>query len=145
MKLVLILILIIFSFSNIFAQERYVKPVDEAKKDASFFAFREKLITAVKSRDAKYVLSIVDKDIKNSFGGNDGIAEFKEWWKIESPNSEFWDEFLPVITNGGKFIYENGNKTKLFIAPYSFQGFPDYLDAFNYRVIFGSDVNLRSK
>src|SRR5687767_844593 len=137
MKLVLILILIIFSFSNIFAQERYVEPVDEAKKDASFYAFRAKLIAAVKSRDAKYVLSIVDKDIKNSFGGNDGIAEFKEWWKIGSSNSKFWTEFLPVITNGGKFFKEAGSKTKLFIAPYSFQDFPDDLDAFSYSVIFG--------
>ena len=34
-----------FGFFNISAQkERFVKPVDEAKKDASFFAFRTKLI-----------------------------------------------------------------------------------------------------
>jgi hypothetical protein len=33
--------------------ERYVKPVDEAKKDASFFAFREKLIAAAKMRAAR--------------------------------------------------------------------------------------------
>jgi uncharacterized membrane protein YqhA len=28
------------------AQERYVKPVDEASQDASFLAFRKKLIAA---------------------------------------------------------------------------------------------------
>ena len=94
-------------------------------------------------RDAKYILSIVDRDIKNSFGGNDGIEEFKKRWKINGSKSEFWDEFLPVITNGGKFIKEGTNK--LFFAPYSFNSFPDDLDAFSYSVIFGNNVNLRSK
>lgn len=144
MKTLLLCCFIFVGFIGISAQERYVKPVDEARKDASLLAFRTKLITAAKRRDAKYILSVVDKDIKNSFGGNDGIAEFKKSWKIESSKSKFWSKFLPVITNGGKFFSEGG-KTKLFIAPYSFEGFPDDLDAFNYSIIFGNNVNLRAK
>ena len=143
--LILLAIILPFVFSNVVLaqKERYVTPVDEAKNDASFYAFREKLVAAVKMRDAKYILSIVDRDIKNSFGGNDGIEEFKKRWKINGSKSEFWDEFLPVITNGGKFIKEGTNK--LFFAPYSFNSFPDDLDAFSYSVIFGNNVNLRSK
>lgn len=143
--LILLAIILPFAFSNVVMaqKERYVTPVDEAKNDASFYAFREKLVAAVKMRDAKYILSIVDRDIKNSFGGNDGIEEFKKRWKINGSKSEFWDEFLPVITNGGKFIKEGTNK--LFFAPYSFNSFPDDLDAFSYSVIFGNNVNLRSK
>lgn len=143
--LILLAIILPFAFSNVVLaqKERYVTPVDEAKNDASFYAFREKLVAAVKMRDAKYILSIVDRDIKNSFGGNDGIEEFKKRWKINGSKSEFWDEFLPVITNGGKFIKEGTNK--LFFAPYSFNSFPDDLDAFSYSVIFGNNVNLRSK
>ena len=143
--LILLSMILPFAFSNVVLaqKERYVTPVDEAKNDASFYAFREKLVAAVKMRDAKYILSIVDRDIKNSFGGNDGIEEFKKRWKINGSKSEFWDEFLPVITNGGKFIKEGTNK--LFFAPYSFNSFPDDLDAFSYSVIFGNNVNLRSK
>lgn len=143
--LILLAIILLFAFSNVVMaqKERYVTPVDEAKNDASFYAFREKLVAAVKKRDAKYISSIVDRDIKNSFGGNDGIEEFKKRWKINGSKSEFWDEFLPVITNGGKFIKEGTNK--LFFAPYSFNSFPDDLDAFSYSVIFGNNVNLRSK
>ena len=87
---------------------------------------------------------MVDPNIKNSFGGNDGIEEFKKNWKINSPTSDFWDEFLPVITGGGKFS-KGENNEKLFFAPYSFNSFPDDLDAFTYSVIFGNKVNLRSK
>lgn len=143
MKFLLIFFLTFFGFLNSAAQERFVKPVDEAEKDASFFIFRAKLIEAVKKRDAKYVLSVTDRQIKNSFGGNDGIAEFKKYWKINSPNSEFWTEFTPVINNGGSFVKETGNK--LFFAPYTFNSFPTDLDAFDYSAIFGSSVNVRAK
>ncbi len=143
MRIFLFFFFIVFGFFTLSAQERYVMPFDEAKKDESFFAFRTKLIEVAKKRDAKYILSIVDRNIKNSFGGNDGIEEFKKSWKINRSNSEFWNEFLSVITNGGKFIKEGNNK--LFFAPYTFTSFPEDLDAFSYSAIFGSDVNLRSK
>lgn len=144
MKFFLFFFFIVFGVVNFPAQERYVKFVDEAKKDASFLAFRTKLVEAAKKRDAKYILSIIDRDIKNSFGGNDGIEEFKKTWKISSPTSDFWNEFLPVITGGGKFT-EGEENVKLFFAPYSFNSFPDDLDAFSYSVIFGNKVNMRSK
>jgi len=143
MKSFLVFFFIIFGFSGLSAQERYVLPVDEAKKDASFFAFRSKLIEAAKKRDAKFVLSVVDRNIKNSFGGNDGIAEFKKAWKIDRPNSEFWIEFLRVINGGGSFIKDGSNK--LFFAPYTFNSFPENIDAFSHSVIFGKNVSLRSK
>lgn len=139
------LCLVVLIFSVSFAQERYVKPVDEAQKDASFFAFRTKLIEAVKKRDAKYILSIVDPKISNTFGDDDGIRYFRNVWKLNSPNSEFWNEFLIVITHGGTFTKEAGLKTKQFCAPYTFNSFPDDLDVFEYQAIFGDNVNLRSK
>ncbi len=123
------------------AQERFVKPVDEASKDPSFLAFRNKLIVAAERKDTSFLLSIVDPKIKNGFGGRDGIAYFKRDWKITSKNSKFWAEFLPVIKNGGKFE-DNG---KSFTAPYTFSFWPDDVDGFEYSAIFGSNVNLRKQ
>lgn len=143
MKTLLLFGFVVFGFFAVAAQERFVKPVDEAKKDASFLAFRTKLIAAAKRRDAKYILGIVDPKISNTFGGDDGIRYFKRVWKLESPKSEFWNEFLTVITNGGNFSEEGGNK--IFSAPYLFLSFPDDLDAFTYSAIFGNNVNLRTK
>jgi Bacterial SH3 domain. len=119
-------------------QERFVKPVDEAAKDASFTAFRKKLIAAIDRKDSKYILSIVASDIKNGFGGEDGIANFRKNWKIDRKGSKFWTEFSAVVKNGGKF-----NGRDLFTAPYSFDGFPSDLDVFEHSLIFGNNVNLR--
>lgn len=138
-----ILFLLIFGVSGSLAQERKVLPVDEGKRDASFSRFRQKTLQAAKRRDVKYILSIVDANIKNSFGGNDGIREFREMWKINRPQSKFWAEFITALSNGGTFDKES--KNKMFLAPYTFTGFPDDLDAFDYHAIFGNNVNLRSK
>jgi hypothetical protein len=143
MKILVVLCFAVFSIFNVSAQERYVRPVDEAKKDASFLAFRTKLIEAAKRRDAKYVLSIVDRNILSSYGGDGGVEEFKKMWELNSPNSKFWKEFLTVMTNGGTFSEEEGSK--IFSAPYTFNGFPEDLDAFDYSAIFGNNVNLRAK
>lgn len=130
-----------FSFGAA-AQERFLKPVDEGGKDASFKLFRDKLIAAVKKRDAKYVVSVLDPRIKNSFGDSNGVASFKKMWKIDSPNSKLWDELLFVLTHGGAFAQEGANKT--FIAPYVYSNFPEDLDAFEHSSIVGENVNLRA-
>ncbi|MDQ3087657.1 MAG: SH3 domain-containing protein [Acidobacteriota bacterium] len=121
-------------------KERFVRPVDEGKQDKSFSAFRVKLIEAVKKRDKKYLLSVLDPNVKNSFGGDGGIEEFKEMWEIDSSKSKLWDELRVVLSNGGGFQDKN-----TFAAPYSFVFFPADLDAFEQQVIFGNNVNLRAK
>lgn len=136
----LVFFLILGVLANIYAQERFVRPVDEGKRDKSFSEFRNKLIEAVKKRDKKYLLSILDPNIKASFGGDDGIKDFKAMWKIDSSKTKLWDELLKVLSNGGTFIDK-----KTFAAPYSFNAFPDDLDVFEYQMIFGNNVNLRAK
>lgn len=120
-------------------QERFVRPVDEASQDASFLAFRTKLIAAAERRDLKYVMGVMDPNIKLSFGGHEGLKGFRELYTKEA---DFWKVFLPVIKNGGKWLRERGSP-KIFSAPYSFSAFPDDLDAFEHNVIFGSNVRLR--
>jgi hypothetical protein len=137
------LALVLIFAASVLAQERYLKPVDDAKLDPAFLAFRTKLTAAVDRKDARYVLSIVDPNIKNGFGGEDGIVKFRRGWKLESPKSEFWPEFSKVIKNGGSFIGEGRNKMNYFGAPYVFANWLEDLDAFEHAVIFGSDVNLR--
>ena len=141
-KIIYISLLLLLGGSiNVSAQkERYVRPVDEGTKDKSFSVFRAKLIEAVKNRDKKYLLSILDPNIQASFGGDAGIADFKKMWKIDSSKSKLWDELRVVLSNGGTF-----SDKKTFAAPYSFNGFPEDLDAFEHQMIFGNNVNLRAK
>ena len=139
------LCLIIFCVSNAFSQqERFVRPVDEAAKNPSFRLFRDNLLKAANRRDVKYILSVVDANIENNFGGDVGFKNFKSSWKIESPKSKFWDEFITVISNGGAFYTEAGSRGT-FCAPYTFMKFPSDVDAFEYAVIFGNNVNLRAE
>jgi len=141
------LITLIFGFSiNIFAQERYLRPVDEGKSNASFSLFRKNLIKAVKKRDKKYLIGILDPNIKVSFGGDDGIEDFQNYWNLDTPDrSKLWDELLAALSNGGTFSKEETIKTKQFCAPYTFTSFPEDLDAFEHNVIFGNNVRLRAK
>lgn len=127
--------------SLVAAQERYLMPVDEGAKDASFLAFRNRLIAAVEKKDVKFLLSIIDPRIKIGFGGDDGIAEFKKYWKINHKGSRFWDEFSRVIKNGGKFDGSGKRIYSTFTAPYTFTSWPENVDA--YHAIIGRDVNLR--
>ena len=138
-KLAIVLILA----AAVFGQEKFIKPVDDAKLDPAFLTFRTRLIAAIDRKDAKYMLSIVDPNIKNGFGGEDGVVKFRKGWKLESPKSEFWAEFSKVIKNGGSFIGEGRNKMNHFAAPYIFSNWPEDVDSYEHSVIFGSDVNLR--
>ena len=78
--------------------------------------------------------------IKNSFGGNDGIAEFREVWKPETADSGIWDTLGTVLALGGSFQDENA-----FVAPYVFSRWPGQFDSFEHVAVIGSDVRVRSQ
>ncbi|MBK9163999.1 MAG: SH3 domain-containing protein [Acidobacteria bacterium] len=138
MKAVAIFWVMVFAVAAA-GQERFVRPVDEASQDASFLAFRTKLIAAAERKDLKYVMGVMDPKIQLSFGGHEGLKGFRELYTKEA---DFWKVFLPVIKNGGKWLRERGSP-KIFSAPYSFSAFPDDLDGFEHNVIFGNNVNMR--
>jgi len=143
MKTFFTLILLAFSIS---AQERYLKPVDEAHLDPSFLAFRTKLISAVERRDVEHIYSVLDPKIELSFGGDAGVRDFKRMWRLHQKSSPFWAEFGAVIKNGGRFdIDDAGRRRGVFAAPYTHTSFPEDLDSFEYSAIFGTDVNLRKE
>lgn len=98
------------------AQDVKLYPFDEASKDPSFKRFRDKLIVAVKKRDKWFLLSILHPKVLNSFGGDGGIPEFVSKWNLNSPDSKVWSELLTVLSLGGSFSYEGGQK--MFEAPY---------------------------
>jgi hypothetical protein len=119
-------------------------PVDEAYKNADFLKFRNQMQAAVKSKNVKFIKAHVDKNIKNGFGGNDGIAEFIKQWNLNKnpEKSSLWYELGEVLRLGGSFT--NKEKTS-FMAPYVYSSFPEGYDSFTHGVIIGKNVNLRAK
>ena len=122
-----------------------LKPVDEGAKDASFAAFRKKLLEAVRRRDSEFVLGVVHPGIRNTFGMDDGLRLFREKWQPERADSALWAELETILTAGGKFRIDRGSKR--FWAPYAYaaewpKGFDDPFSA--HSAIMGKDVRLRA-
>ena len=125
---------------------RRLAPVDEASKDPSFLKFRGELLQAVDRKDAPHLLSILDPQIRNSFGPGGGIDDFKEMWKPERADSEVWTELRFILTHGGAF------KTEGFVAPYIFSSLPDLQgvpgydhESYRFGAVFEDNVILRSQ
>lgn len=122
------------------AQVGKLYPVDEAHRDPSFFIFRARLLEAAQQRDAEYTISILSPGIRNGFGGNDGVAEFKKYWKPERPDSKLWKTLTRVLALGGSFHSDTS-----FMAPYTYSKFPDEYDAFEHGVVVGENVRVRKQ
>lgn len=138
----LVLGLFLGSFCPAAARAEKLLPVDEAKKDPSFHAFRRELVAALRRGDRVFVLGVVDPKITASFGGHEGIEGFKKYWDLDRPGPEGWnrlrDTLLTILDLGGSFQGDG------FCAPYVFSRWPDDRDAFEYSAVIGRGVALRS-
>lgn len=114
---------------------------DEAAKDATLVKFRDSLLKAVKQKNVKSLEKHLDPKIKNSFGGSDGLKEFKTSWKLEKnpAKSKVWAELAKVLNLGGGFMEST------FAAPYLYAHWPDEYDAFEYGVVVTDSAQLRKE
>ena len=119
--------------------QRALLPVDEAAGQPDFFSLRAQLQRAIATRDVPALLAVVHPAIKNSFGGNDGIAQFRKVWAVDSPSSRLWDELGTVLALGGAF-----HDADTFVAPYVFARWPEEVDAFAHLAVVGARVNVRA-
>ena len=121
------------------AQEPFL-PVDEASKRPDFFYFRAQLQRAIARHDTAALLAVVHPQIRNSFGDNDGIDEFRRMWNIGAAGSQIWDVLGTVLGLGGSF-----HDTDTFVAPYVFSRWPGKVDSFEHVAVLGTDVRVRSR
>jgi hypothetical protein len=132
-------VVVLLSAAAVAAQEPLL-PVDEASRRPGFFSFRAQLQRAIAGHDTTALLAIVHPQIKNSFGGNDGIDEFRTMWNIGAADSRIWEVLGTLLALGGSF---QGDST--FVAPYVFSRWPETLDAFEHIAVIGTDVRVRSQ
>lgn len=114
-------------------------PVDQSYKDNSLLKFKKEVFSAIEKKDTNFIISILDTNILNSFGGNGGITEFWEMWQMQDPNSSFWNELKKVFSMGGTFI---SNERKTFAMPYLFSLWPEDLDPFTYVAAINKNVEI---
>jgi SH3 domain-containing protein len=142
-KFLLLGLLFTLVSSTAAAQSRKLYPVDEAAQDRSFRIFRDQLLAAARKRDKKFILSIVDPKIQNSFGGDGGIEEFQEMWRLDAQDSELWKVLTDVLSMGGSFGLDEGKRS--FEAPYVSSKWQDRFDPFEYKAAIEKKVNVRAR
>ncbi len=123
-----------------FAQTQTYKvppPREEAGRDPTLAAFFVKLRAAVKAKDSGALMSLVSPDIKNGFGGEDGVARFLQVWQIDTGNSPVWDVLKLILSIGGVWLDD-----QQYCLPYVSFRFPDEVDAFTHSVVLGASVRL---
>jgi hypothetical protein len=103
------------------AQPVKLAPVDELAADASWTRFRARLIDALLKRDQKFLLGIVDKNVRN-ISGNDGIVEFRKLWELNSAESPVWSELPKVLFLGS--AHAKHEKVAEVCAPYVYYKWP---------------------
>ncbi len=117
-------------------------PFDEAGQDASFKAFRDGLLKAVRERDVEAVVAAAAEDIELSFGGDAGRDTFQLWLTGggDTEPEFYWLYLERALAEGGRF------EGASFIGPWTFwYEPPDNLDLYSTAIVAGQNVRLRAE
>src|SRR6187549_1665145 len=105
------------------SQERKLPPVDEAAGDASWVRFKRQLVDAVEKRDKQFLLSILDKNVRNQDERTRGVATFRKQWELDTADSPLWRELATALQLGAAYIVRD--KRRELCTPYLLGRWPD--------------------
>jgi hypothetical protein len=125
------------------AQETRLLPVDEAAKDPSWTSFRNRLLDALARRDRKFVLSILDRNVRSGVESGRGVAEFRKQWELDSNSSPLWQELPAALFLGGAYVKHDQGPSEL-CAPYVSVRWPQDIDAFGGGAIVAKEVFVKT-
>jgi len=125
------------------AQERKLEPVDEAVQDLSWANFKNVLLDAVMKRDRKFVLKILDRNVRVGVDGVRGIDEFRKQWHLDTDDSRLWRE-LPSALFAGAAWLTRGKAPRELCAPYVLARWPRNLDPHAYGAIISRDALVKA-
>ena len=123
------------------AQESRLLPVDEAAQDPSWTSFKNRLVTAISKRDRKFVLSILEPNVRG--GAERGIAEFRKQWELDSDTSPLWQELPAALFLGAAYVKHDKGPREL-CAPYVAVRWPQDIDAFVGGAIIAKEVFVKT-
>lgn len=141
--LVLLLLLAAFGAAPAAAQGRTLPPVDEAAGDASWLRFKKQLMGAIEKRDMKFLVSILDKNVRNQDERTRGIAHFRKQWELDTADTAVWRELAAALQLGGAYITRN--KRREFCAPYLLGRWPDDISPVDHAVAIAREAPVLSE
>ncbi|MBY0270388.1 MAG: hypothetical protein K2X06_10990 [Burkholderiales bacterium] len=124
-------------------QDGVFAPRDEAAGDQSWTRFRDRLLTAVQQRDKKFVLGIVDRNVRNGIGQPNGHEEFIRQWEPDAEDSPLWRE-LPRALHLGTAWYSHEKMPRSLCAPYVLPRWPKNTDPHGNGAITARETALRA-
>jgi hypothetical protein len=117
-------------------------PADESVRESSLQVFLDSLRQAVKFREPEPIAAALYSQLNNGKEVKKGAKQFVEHWRLDSQDSELWDELDEILRLGGGFIRSDRGVT--YCAPYVFTHFPDDLDIFGHGVVIDDGVDLKA-
>ena len=121
------------------ATEHQLLPTPEQVFDAEFEKVYNEFTEAVRRKD----LSVIDRFINDSTKSSledYGKSAFYDYWNLHNDpdQSGLWAEMEEIIELGGTYKPE----WECFIAPYTFNDWPDEFDVFEYYVVIDKEVKV---
>lgn len=126
------------------AQERKLPLVDEAAGDVSWMRFKKRLEAAIERRDKQFLLSILDKNIRNQSEKTRGIAQFRRQWELDAPDTPMWRELKTALELGAAFMRRDKGPREL-CAPYVLGKWPEDIEPVDHAVVISRDTTLQAE
>lgn len=124
------------------ARDHTFAPRDEAAYDQSWTRFRDRLLEAVQQRDLKFVMGIVDPNVRNGIERPNGHQEFRRQWHVDDEDSPLWRE-LPRALHLGAAYYGHARMPRSLCAPYVLPYWPKHADPRNHGAITARETAMR--
>ena len=125
------------------AQERKLAPVDEAGNDASWISFRNRLLGALEKRDRKFVLGVLDRNVRNGSDAPRGIPEFQKQWELSADDSPLWRALSSALFLGSAWLAREKRPREL-CAPYVLAKWPADLDPVAHGVVVAREALVKA-
>jgi len=118
-------------------------PRDEGAADQSWTRFRDQLLHAVQQRDKKFVLGIVDRNVRNGLERPRGVEEFLRQWEPDTDDSPLWRE-LPRALHLAAAYYQHEHMPRSLCAPYVLPQWPKNVDPQGNGAITARETSVRA-
>ena len=126
------------------AQERKLPLVDEGASDVSWLRFKKRVADAIASRDKQFLLSILDKNIRNQSEKTRGVAEFRKQWELDTADTPVWRELQTALQLGSAYVKRDKGGREL-CAPYVLGKWPPDLHPFDHAVVISRDSTVQAE
>jgi hypothetical protein len=128
-----------------FAQEeRKLVPIDEGASDVSWLRFKKRLMDAIQKRDRQFLLSVLDKNVRNQSERARGVAQFRKEWELDTPDTPVWRELSTALQLGAAYLKRDNGRTEL-CAPYLLGRWPADVTPFDHGAIVSRDTGMHAE